>query len=396
MKITKWEQLIGHRQIVRLLRQQIHDHNVQDVILLYGPTGLGKTSVIKLLACEVVSKGNPEEFERQAKSVIIDEQSTDSIKLFNMSSMRESAEEIAKVTAEFSLGFATNGDKFIICDEAHGMTKIAQDAILTELEHLDQGIHVAFLTTEVNTLRQALVGRCRTRLQFRSLNGMEISKLITNEIKDKNLSFQMPLPTVVTMISYYADNQPRAALNLLTNFKDNTLVTNEDLSIFMNVNNAAIITQLVKYLYGSMVLGLDYISTLEIDTTFVDMLVEVTKVAMGGKSRVISSLEEGAINQVIKGNNVNNLIRFTIDVTTPSHLTQKTITAAFMRNHASMKTKPERDYENKEYYKDLATIESVERDDKVVLMPSDEKADEVASPSFNDLLRGADMIREDK
>lgn len=392
MKITKWEQIIGHESVIRFLKQSLRDSTVQDVILFWGDSGIGKSSIAKLLACELVSAGDIDYMNSQINTVCVNNESTESIKLFNMSNIKDKEEEIARVKAELTLGFSTKGRKVVICDEAHGMSKAAQDAILTELENLQKGVYVIFCTTEVNSLREALIGRCRLRLPLRMLNNRDISLLITNEIESRDLKFVMPTKVVVTMISFYANNQPRVALNLLGNFKDGAVVSNDDLSTFMNVNNAAIIIKLIEYLYGSMVLGLDYINTLEVDTIFVDMLVEVTKVAMGGRSRAISNRDEGMLNIVLKDKDINNLIRFTIDITSANRLTRKSIISAFMKNHVSLKAVPARDYENKQYYQDLQTIESIERESIDIPVTKEESRKSVMS--FSDLLADADIIDE--
>lgn len=391
MKITSWEQIIGHRSTIKFIQQALATDTVQDVILFWGDSGIGKSSIAKLLACELVSVGDAEYKKKQLQSVCIDNMSTESIKLFNMSSIKEKEDEISKIKEELTLGFAYRGRKVIICDEAHGMSKMAQDAILTELENLDRGVYVIFCTTEVGSLREALVGRCRTRFPLRMLNNMEINRLIMSEIENRGLRFVMPTQVVATMISFYANNQPRVALNLLGNFQEGSLVSNESISTFMNINNALIIIKLVEYLYGSMILGLDYISTLEMDTVFADMLIEVTKVAMGGKSKALSQKDEGMLNTVIKGKDINNLICFTIDVTSSSRMTRKSITAAFMKNHASMREAPKRDTEGVQYYRDLVTIESVEREEGHNVSLTKEES-QTAAQSFAELLSNADIV----
>lgn len=391
MKITQWDQIIGHRSVLKFIQQALATDSVQDVILFWGDSGIGKSSIAKLLACELVSVGDAQYKAQQIQSVCVDNQSTESIKLFNMSSIKEKEDEIAKVKAELSLGFAVKGRKVIICDEAHGMSKMAQDAILTELENLQKGVYVIFCTTEVGSLREALVGRCRTRFPLRMLNNMEISRLISTEIEARELKFAMPTSVITTMISFYANNQPRVALNLLGNFPIGSIVSNEDISTFMNVDNALIVIKLVEYLYGSMVLGLDYINTLEVDTVFCDMLVEVTKVAMGGKSKALSRKDEGMLSTIMAGKDINNLIRFTIDLTSHSRLTRKVIISAFMRNHASLREPPKFDAEKKQYYQDLVTIESVEREEgKGVQLTADESKQ--SARSFADLLSEADNL----
>lgn len=394
MKITEWSQVIGHTNTINLLRQQLRDNTVRDVILFAGSSGIGKSSMAKLLACDLVSGLDSEKRAREVQSVILDDKSTEDIKLFNMSKMRENEEEIAQVVAEMSMGFVTGGHKVVICDEAHGMSKLAQDAILTELENLEMGIHVIFITTEINTLRKAIVGRCRTRLQLRNLNNLEISKLIEQDIRNRGLQFSIPQKAAITMISFYADNEPRSALNLLSNFKDGSYITNDELSIFMNTNNVKVIIQLVKYLYGSLLMGMDYISTIELDNTFVSTLIEITKVALGGKSNIISNTELGDIQQILRNQDINHLLRFTIDVASRRTLTVKNITADFMKNHYSLKVVPEYDVKGDNLYKDLATIEENVPDELTsTVLPVTESNDNDMAIDFASLLMMADNVK---
>ena len=161
--ITSWEQIIGHKNVCRFIRNSLEKNTVRDVILFYGNSGLGKTSIAKLMACHLIAQNNESLLKRCIQEVILENKSNEFIKIIGMTDVGEKEDEIAKVKQELSLGFSTVGRKVVIIDEVQGMTKKAQDGLLTELEALQDGIYVFMCTNDVTRLQDALFSRCRSR-----------------------------------------------------------------------------------------------------------------------------------------------------------------------------------------------------------------------------------------
>lgn len=330
--IKSYDQIIGHKNIINWVKSRVEKDRVPNVMILHGQPGLGKTSVAKLLAIDVTTRFKPELREEYIHSVIERNVPVDSIKLFNMSEIQEKEEEIQKVKAELaSLGFSRTKRKVLILDEAHNMSSKAQDAVLTDLESLAEGVYVFICTTEVGALRDALVSRSKATIQFNNLTEPECKKLIKEEIENRNLRFAMSSDLLYAFIASWAENQPRKVLNLIENFESGTEVSTEDLEVFISTSNSPKVVELIKYIYGSMALGINYITGLSIDNAFVNTLIEAAKVAVGGTSQLLSNADCRFIAAFMADKDIQRLLQFVAEVARSKYLTRRYVTAAFIR-----------------------------------------------------------------
>lgn len=358
-KIKSFDEIIGHRNQLRYLKRCIENDNIQDVMIFHGNPGIGKSSIAKLLAIEVTTRYSSSELrEAYTKTVIMDNQSTDSIKLFNMSEIQEKEEEIQKVKAELSVGFSKTGRKVLILDEAHNMSRKAQDAILTDLEHLPKDIYVFICTTEIGSLREALLSRSKGTIRLNDLTSVETKRLIRDLIAERMLSFDTNLEMVVALVADWAGNQPRKACNLLENFPENSLVTSNDLEVFIETNSVASIIELLKYLYGSMTLGMDYLDSIKYDTSFASVLIEVCKVALGHISQSVSAKDTRYIKEFMEGRDTKHILQFTAEVAGLSTVQKRRVISAFIRAHASFITGnlPQKDVAENFKMEDINTL----------------------------------------
>lgn len=335
-KIKSFEDIIGHKNLINYLKKCIERDNVPNIMIIHGNPGLGKSSIAKLLAIEVTTKFESKDIrEKYIHTVISKNQSTDSIKLFNMSEIQEKEEEIGRVKAEFSLGFSKTGRKVIILDEAHNMSRKAQDAILTDIEHLQNGIYIFICTTEVGALRDALISRSKATIRLSDLTQMECKHLIRNEIIYRHLAFEVNLDMVIALVADWAGNQPRKALNLIENFEEGSLVTVKELEVFIDTNTVPVIIELLKYLYGSLTLGLDYLDSVKYDSSFVTTLIEVCKIALGHVSHSVSNKDTIYIKKFMQDRNPMHILKFTAEVAGLSTIQKRRVIAAFIRAHVA-------------------------------------------------------------
>ena len=373
-------EVVGHQNVIRYLQDKLAKDTISDAILLTGSTGIGKTTIAKILACEIAYRYGSDSItmEEAKEKVIKEDVNTNEVLLFNMSNLRNDS-EIQEVKANLSLGFSTTGRKVLLLDEAHGMTDEQQDSLLTSLEHLQTGVYVIMCTTEVGGLKDTLLGRFKTPLTLNSLSDVEIKTLIKRHIEDADLKFEMPVSTVISAISNFTGNEPRRALNLLSNFDDGSVVKTRDLEVFINVDECEQVVQLVKHLYGPVLPGMEYVGALRIDGTFTKSLTEVTKCALGASTNLLRRDSVLFLRDTMDTYGTENLLGFCMDVTASGRLTKSRLTGYFIKWNYESRTMlkagavPVKNVWDKTVQQDLGTMQSVMRDSS--------EAEKIVTPS---------------
>ena len=354
-KLKELDQVIGQQNIVKWFASCIKRDKMPQVIMLQGPAGIGKTSIAKIVACEVAYMNSPEKLS-DAKHLVIDEaKSTDCVRLYNMSNLK-SQEAVTEVKSDLTIGFSSTGRKVIIMDEAHGMSDEAQDSLLTTFESLQAQVYIIICSTELESFRDAFLSRCVLR-RLKNLSQTEMKAFLKRRIEENNLKFELSLPMVYTLISSYTGREPRRAINLLDSFEEGSTVTVAELETFFNVYEGKQLMTLIGYLYsGDILLGLEFISDMDLSATFQSTLLELLRVAENGQSTLLTSDAVLHLRSLVDRNGINNLLGFAIDCTTHGRVTRSAVSGYFLKWCSKSNiifNKPERSYPDKVRFHDL-------------------------------------------
>ena len=344
----------GHKQIVKWFESCIKNDNLPQVILIDGVPGIGKSSIAKIVACEIACKDNPDKLQEYKDSVIDNDKSMPGVRLYNMSNLK-SADAVKEVKADLSFGVSQLSRKVIIMDEAHGMTQEQQDSLLVSFESLQLGIYIIICTTDASSLGEAFMSRC-IRRRLNGLTEPEIHTLIRERIHDNKLKFDLNLNFVIKIIASYTGNEPRRAINLLDSFKPDTLVTKDELETFVNIYEGKDIIILADYLYsGNILNGLKFIKDMDMTNTFISTLLEVVRIAYGDISVLLGREDSIRLEEITKSDGGFRLLEFAADCSSKGRITRNLISGFFLKhcNKSSLSKTPVRTSEATTKYKDL-------------------------------------------
>ena len=347
----------GHKQIVKWFESCIKNDNLPQVILIDGVPGIGKSSIAKIVACEIACKDNPDKLQEYKDSVIDNDKSMPGVRLYNMSNLK-SADAVKEVKADLSFGVSQLSRKVIIMDEAHGMTQEQQDSLLVSFESLQLGIYIIICTTDASSLGEAFMSRC-IRRRLNGLTEPEIHTLIRERIHDNKLKFDLNLNFVIKIIASYTGNEPRRAINLLDSFKPDTLVTKEELETFVNIYEGKDIIILADYLYsGNILNGLKFIKDMDMTNTFISTLLEVVRIAYGDISVLLGREDSIRLEEITKSDGGFRLLEFAADCSSKGRITRNLISGFFLKhcNKSSLSQTPVRTSEATTKYKDLEVM----------------------------------------
>lgn len=188
-----FDDVVGQASVVSSLRKALGSPNKPHVFLFSGPSGSGKTSLARIVA---VSVGVPLE------NVLEIDAATNS----GIDNMRV-VTDMARYKSLLS-----DGLKFIICDEAHALSKATFQSLLKPIEEPPEHVFWAFCTTEPDKVPETIRTRCL------SYNLKEVSSDDLHDLLDKINSkekLNVP-PELVGIVAKHAGGNVRRALVCLS------------------------------------------------------------------------------------------------------------------------------------------------------------------------------------
>lgn len=343
MKVYNFEQIIGQTNTKEWVMAKLEQDKIPHILAFIGQPGIGKTSMAKVLACELACKDNPERIGEIKEKVIGNDTSTDCVKLYNMSNIK-SDEEVLNVRNDLTLGLSSTGRKVIILDEAHGMSDAAQDSLLTRFEAIDDDVYVIICSTEIGRFKDAFRSRCIVRHFARPTNG-EVRKLAMQYIEENRITFSIPINMALTFILSSCNNEPRRVLNLLGALDNTKTVTKEDLMAFNVAADDKEYYRLIWYLYNNNIVdGLNFISEIgkEFSKEAVSLYLEMVKVGLGSQSPLLSREVSNNLTMLIEDRGIDKLLKFTTAICAERYPTKNFVSGIFLRLCGVLKEAPAR------------------------------------------------------
>jgi putative ATPase len=197
MRPRSLEEYVGQQHILgpgKLLRRAIESDRLTSIIL-YGPPGIGKTSLAQIIASTTQSQ-----FER-------------------LSGVESSVADIRRVAAAAALRRRTNGRRTILfIDEIHRFNKAQQDVLLPDVENGNVRLIGATTHNPFFYVNSPLVSRSQV-FQLEPLSREDLVKVMNRALSDSERGFGNlkieAAPAALEFLAEVSDGDARRCLNAL-------------------------------------------------------------------------------------------------------------------------------------------------------------------------------------
>ena len=145
---TNFDEVVGQDYIVQTLKNSILNNKTSHAYMFFGPRGIGKTTIAKILArainCENSKDGNPCEKCDNCKK------SSNSIDIIEIdAASNNGVDEIREIRNKVNIVPSELKYKVYIIDEVHMLTTGAFNALLKTLEEPPK--HVVFILLTISS-----------------------------------------------------------------------------------------------------------------------------------------------------------------------------------------------------------------------------------------------------
>lgn len=378
-----FDDIIGHEVFKKYFIERIKRGTLPQFIVLEGPEGLGKTSIAEVIAITVNYGFDDSPQKTKAIQEVIDNRhSIDCIKKFNMA--KDSGKDTAKeVLAELSPSMSTTGRKVVICDESHAIVESAQDVFLVETEYIPKNTYLIMCTTDKSKLKATLLSRA-VCIPMSALTTSQMVQVLKKEAASRNLTIQGG-DTMLRIIAEWADNKPRAALNILNAFGENDVVSTEIVREFIGSMDISEILPLVTSLAGSLTYGLTFISEMKFSDGLIDSLVEVLRIKMGQPSYKVSLEQYQDAKRKLENVPEEAIMKLLHSVAGAPKLNRATMVSAYISAHMSY----ERIFNSG---REVLVEEQTQKLASRSLAPDVKSHEHIKAPTLDDMLANSNPI----
>lgn len=184
-----FEECVGNEAVVKALARAVHSETPPHGFLFVGPSGIGKTTLARIVAAEVGA--DISEIDAATHSGVDD--------------IRGVLEHVGY------LSMTGSGNRMLILDESHALSRQAFNALLKTLEEPPDHLFIALCTTQPKSIPDTVQTRCLTT-RLHPVNRSILGNFLANIANKEGWKVDSG---VINAILDAATGQPRKALAIL-------------------------------------------------------------------------------------------------------------------------------------------------------------------------------------
>ena len=222
-----FDDVVGQKYVIEILKNSILNNKVNHAYMFFGPRGIGKTSIAKILSrainCTNNLDGNP---CNECESCIIssEKECVDIIEIDAASN--NGVDEIREIRNKVNLVPASLKYKVYIIDEVHMLTQGAFNALLKTLEEPPKHVIFILATTDPQKVSDTIISRCQC-FSFKRISIDENVERLKQIAHEENICID---DEVLKEISLFSDGGLRDSLSLLdklSSYNTNRITIND-------------------------------------------------------------------------------------------------------------------------------------------------------------------------
>ncbi len=193
-----FDEVVGQKAISIILKAMVTKGSLDQVLLFTGPSGVGKTSMARIIAASL----NPTDAD------LVHSGSHPAVLEIDAAS-NGSVERIRQLKTD--LNYSIPGHRVIVLDEAHAISDEGKTALLNILEFTPKNVTFILLTTEINKIPVAVRHRC-DQYKFKLASVVDLSERLRYVADQENISISDEL---VNLIAQRSEGSFRESLMIL-------------------------------------------------------------------------------------------------------------------------------------------------------------------------------------
>ena len=287
---NNFDEIVGQEFVINTLKNAIKFNKISHAYMFFGPRGIGKTSIAKILSrsvnCLENVDGNPCE---KCENCLNSKTSVDIIEIDAASN--NGVDEIREIKNNVNIVPSELKYKVYIIDEVHMLTSSAFNALLKTLEEPPKHVIFILATTDPQKVSDTIISRCQC-YSFKRISVDSIVKKLKEVVEKEKIKVE---DSVLNKIAEYSDGGLRDSLGLLDKLSSykNELITLDD---FYEINDMVSLDEILSFI--------NYI----IDSDFENVIAKIKKYSNNGKNlieiikQMIQVLRDDIIELYLKDN----------------------------------------------------------------------------------------------